>query len=775
MKIINVRKFDNYCNAVMTLATRNAIDAKQDKLYLINILKALLENRDIADDFENVTEIEVAELNNKYTDLLKSGAYGKDDEGTKDVTFDSNFIINYFSIEVKEFIDNVILLVGEGTVTTYNMYFEIVKMYDTTITELVKEINPNMDVAELFVEEEEDLTLLSSVSVNLNKLAKQNKLDPIDAREDDIDEIIEVLGRRQKSNPCLIGEAGVGKTAIIEGLADRINKGQVPDYLKGHKILSIDSSAIVGGTKFRGDFEERFNGIIYEASAAGNIILFFDEIHTLMSAGSSMEGGNTAANMLKPALARGDIRIIGATTTKEWKKHIEGDTAFERRLQSVLVKEPSIENSIKMLERVAPVYGKYHGIDINKDVIEASVKLSDRYITNKQLPDKAVTILDETCARIKAKSTDEGVSERKLSKENRLDKKVNKSITVQDIKYTVSKITGIDVNDLDEASIDKLKTLEGKLAEKVIGQDNAVKAVSKAIRRSKSGVKDPNKPIGTFLFVGPTGVGKTELAKQLTAQLSGDLKNLIRFDMSEYMEKHAVSKLIGSPPGYVGFGDGGQLTEAVKRNPYSIILLDEIEKAHPDIFNVFLQVLDDGILKDSQGDLIDFKNTVIIMTSNAGYGQEEKKAAIGFNSTVEDKESYDTTEQNAKRALEKTFRPEFLNRIDKIVVFNSLGEEQSIKIVNLMLNEIKPRLTEKGISLEFTPKVVKHIASEGFDKKYGARNLRRYIQDNVEDKIADLIIDSPIEYGSIIKLDNTKRDGIRLTVMETVKVIETVI
>ena len=474
-----------------------------------------------------------------------------------------------------------------------------------------------------------------------------------------------------------------------------------------------------------------------------------------MGAGSNNEGGTTAVNILKPAIARGDIRIIGATTTKEWKRFIEVDSAFERRLQDIVVNEPTVPQAIRMLKKVVPLYTEYHNAIIDDKVIEYAVKLSDRYITNRRLPDKAITVIDETGARIKAKLGDDSIF----------------SMDINDIRKTVSRITGIDVNELDNDSTNKLLNLGDNLRKRVIGQDNAVDAVTKAIKRSRAGIKNPNKPIGTFLFVGPTGVGKTELSKALATEFSGSIKNLIRFDMSEFLEKHSVSKLIGSPPGYVGFGDGGQLTEAVKRNPYSVVLFDEIEKAHPDIFNIFLQIMDDGFLNDSQGVRVDFKNTIIIMTSNAGYGIENRSISIGFNSNSEDKLPKQS-EDKAIKALENTFRPEFLNRLDKVVVFNSLGKEECKEIVELMLEEINERLVDKSIKIKWTDGAVNKLIKDGFDDKYGARNLRRKIQNTIEDKVADMIIESSIRSGDIVLIDGNDSMGINFKVENVVTIVK---
>lgn len=750
MKFLGINGFDSYTNVAFNNAAKLADDTECENLYAVHFLVALLDNDQIRKDFEYKTGINKEELIGKIEDLTNSGEYGY-----KEIP--DEFNINNISEEVRHAINKMIQSSHQtGTVVNpMDAYISLMSEENTTITSVIADINPQLDLVELYRTDEDSMPTLMSVAVNLNRLAQQKKIDPVDARDDVINQVIEVLGRRQKGNPCLIGDAGVGKTAIVEGLAQRINEGKVPNYLKKHKIISVDISSIVGGTKFRGDFEDKLNNILYEAVDQGNVILFFDEIHMLMGAGSNNEGGTTAVNILKPAIARGDIRIIGATTTKEWKRFIEVDSAFERRLQDIVVNEPTVPQAIRMLKKVVPLYTEYHNAIIDDKVIESAVKLSDRYITNRRLPDKAITVIDETGARIKAKLGDDSIF----------------SMDINDIRKTVSRITGIDVNELDNDSTNKLLNLGDNLRKRVIGQDNAVDAVTKAIKRSRAGIKNPNKPIGTFLFVGPTGVGKTELSKALATEFSGSIKNLIRFDMSEFLEKHSVSKLIGSPPGYVGFGDGGQLTEAVKRNPYSVVLFDEIEKAHPDIFNIFLQIMDDGFLNDSQGVRVDFKNTIIIMTSNAGYGIENRSISIGFNSNSEDKLPKQS-EDKAIKALENTFRPEFLNRLDKVVVFNSLGKEECKEIVELMLEEINERLVDKSIKIKWTDGAVNKLIKDGFDDKYGARNLRRKIQNTIEDKIADMIIESSIGSGDIVLIDGNDSMGINFKVENVVTIVK---
>lgn len=746
-KFLGVNGFDNYTNVVFNRAIERASKDKCDRVYLVHFILELMENKQIKNDFEDKTNIELDTLNTEYEYSKEEGDYGYIEE-------EHTNTVNYISSEFRQLIQDATreAMLNSESINPMIAYRMIMFYEDSTVSKLIEQIDEEINIRELYETDETNMPVLMSAAVNLNDLARQNKLDPVEARDDVIDQVIEVLGRRQKSNPCLVGEAGVGKTAIIEGLAQRINAGNVPYYLKKHKIISVDISAIVGGTKFRGDFESKFNEILDEVSGQKNVVLFFDEMHTLLNAGSNYEGGTNAGNILKPALSKGDIKIIGATTNREWKKFVESDSAFVRRLQDINVKEPTVNEAIQMVKKVAKVYTEYHNAIIGDDVIVAAVKLSDRYITNRKLPDKAITVIDETCSRVKA---------------NTEGKKII-TITEDDVRHTISKITQIEVRELDDKTSKALNNLSSKLKASVIGQDKAVDTVSKAIRRSRAGVKNPNKPIGTFLFVGPTGVGKTELAKQLAKQFSGDMKKLIRFDMSEFMEKHTVSKLIGSPPGYVGYGEGGQLTEAIKRNPYSVVLFDEIEKAHPDVFNIMLQIMDDGILTDGQGTTVDFKNTILIMTSNAGYGVE-KVTSIGFN--VADKKDRNTNEDDAIKALEKTFRLEFLNRLDKVIVFNALSEEDCKSIVGLMLDEVKDRLKDKDINLNYMDNVINSLVKTGFDKKFGARNIRRKIQDEVEDRIADMIIDSAVKQGDTLVLVEDDK-GINVCVQENIKVME---
>ena len=623
---------------------------------------------------------------------------------------------------------------------------------------------------------------------DLTQLAKKGLLDPVIGREKEIDRVMEILSRRQKNNPCLIGEPGVGKTAIAEGLASRIAEGNVPETLKGKTIFSLDITGMLAGTKYRGDFEERIKNVIEETTKKGNVILFIDEIHNIVGAGAA-EGAVDAANILKPSLSRGEIQLIGATTLDEYRKNIEKDAALERRFQPVLVGEPSEEDAILILEGLRDKYEAHHNIKITDEAIKAAVEYSVRYIQDRFLPDKAIDLIDESAARVKLKNftappdvktledrlseiakekasavnsqeferaaalrdEEKGLTEELESlkgkwKENSQNKDMK--LLSSHIADLVSSITGIPVRKIGETEKERLMNLETELHKRVKGQDEAVVAVSKAVRRGSAGLKDPKRPIGSFIFLGPTGVGKTELCKALAESLFGNENDVIRLDMSEYMEKHSISRMIGSPPGYVGFDEGGQLTEKIRRKPYSVLLFDEIEKAHPDVFNLLLQILEDGILTDSTGRRVDFKNTVIIMTSNVGARLiTDNKTSLGFNSSSE------TLGKDAVLGeLKKTFRPEFLNRVDDIIVFNKLAETEIKEIASKMLYELSERCSKNGITLKFTDEAVAYIAKIGFDPVYGARPLRRKIVSEVEDKLSEKIISGDIAKDAIVEL-----------------------
>lgn len=621
-------------------------------------------------------------------------------------------------------------------------------------------------------------TLISKYGKDLTELAENGGIDPVIARENEIERVIEILSRRSKNNPCLIGEPGVGKTAIAEGLALEIANGNVPENLKNKKIISLDLTCMVAGTKYRGDFEERIKNIIDEVQEDGNIIVFIDELHNIVGAGSA-EGAVDAANILKPSLARGDIRVIGATTLNEYRKYIEKDAALERRFQPVIVEEPSLEDAKEMIYGVKSFYEKHHGVTITDEAIDSAINLSERYITDRFLPDKAIDLIDEASAKVKLKNfslpenlkTEEKnikeKSEKKLKaieeqdfekaakyrdEEKRLnielrikkqkwqEESENKKlfVTEDDIKNIVSVWSKIPVTEISKTESEKLLTLESELHKRIVGQEEAVKAVSKAIRRGRAGIKDPKRPIGSFLFLGPTGVGKTELTKAISECVFGNENEVIRIDMSEYMEKHSVSKLVGSPPGYVGFEEGGQLTEKVRRKPYSIVLFDEIEKAEPDIFNILLQILEDGVLTDSNGRKVNFKNTIIIMTSNIGASLiSNNKSSMGFSGDNNELTRNKRNRELVTEEVKKTFKPELINRIDELIVFDLLTKEEIKEVTKRMLNEIKIRLKDKNITIEFTESVINKLSEKGFDKVYGARPLRRLITTEIEDMLSE--------------------------------------
>lgn len=653
---------------------------------------------------------------------------------------------------------------------------------------------------------QEGTPTLDSLSRDLTALARDGKIDPVVGRDDEVRRMIQIISRRTKNNPVLVGEPGVGKTAIVEGLAQRMVSGEVPEEIARKRLMMLDMGALVAGTKYRGEFEDRMKKILDEIYREQDVILFIDELHTLIGAGGA-EGAIDASNILKPALARGELQVIGATTLDEYQKYIEKDAALERRFASVHVEEPTAEDSIHILKGLREKYEAHHHVEITDEAIEAAVQLSIRYITSRRLPDKAIDLMDETAAKARLDATtkvspvtkleeeiahleqqkdraiqnqnfDEAATFRKkeLSKRERLEKLIKKmeeaphsdyitSINESDVAEVVSQWTGIPLKQMEKKESERLVNLERELHKRVIGQEEAVSAVARAIRRARSGLKDPRRPIGSFLFLGPTGVGKTELAKTLAESMFGEQDALVRIDMSEYMEKHSVSRLVGSPPGYVGFDEGGQLTEKIRQRPYSVILLDEIEKAHPDVFNILLQVLDDGHLTDSKGRKVDFRNTVLIMTSNLGATALREEKSVGFGAkNVQD--NYDAMEKRIREVLKNTFRPELLNRIDETIVFHKLNKEELRQIVGLMTKDIVIRMKELNITVKITSAVLDVIAEEGFDPEYGARPIRRAIQKKIEDPLSEALLSGDIHFGQAVTIGATKG---KITIKEQVK------
>ena len=641
--------------------------------------------------------------------------------------------------------------------------------------------------------------VLDQYSRDLTKLALEGKMDPVIGREEEIRRVIQILSRRGKNNPCLVGEPGVGKTAIAEGLAQQISLGLVPESVAGKRVITLDLSSMIAGSKYRGEFEERIKKVIREVIGAGNILLFMDELHTMIGAGGA-EGAMDASNILKPYLARGEFQMIGATTVEEYRKYIERDAALERRFQPVMVEEPTVEDTIEILKGLRRFYEKHHQVIITDEGLEAAAKLSDRYVSDRFLPDKAIDLMDEAAAKVRLEGVktstnlqDIQIEIRRVSDEmeeaiqkmelkaasalrkekeelqaeyEKLRKKAKKSmkrkraeVGENEVAEVVAQWTKIPVKRLAEEESAKLRKLESILHKRVIGQEEAVTAVAKAVRRGRVGLKDPSRPIGSFLFLGPTGVGKTEISKALAEAVFGTEGSMIRVDMSEYMEKHSVSKMIGSPPGYVGYDEGGQLSEKVRRSPYSVILFDEIEKAHPDVFNILLQVLDDGHITDAQGRKIDFKNTIIIMTSNAGAQSIIEPKALGFASVEDAKHNYDRMKDSVMEEVRRIFKPEFLNRIDETIVFHALTKEDMKKIVTLMSKTLVERCKKQmGIDLHITGNVKSHIVDAAFEPKYGARPLRRMIQNKIEDGLAEEILAGRVKPGSAVEAAMQKKE-----------------
>lgn len=690
-----------------------------------------------------------------------------------------------------------------GTRLLYTMGVNIQKLYSAVLS--AAEIDSNSTLEELQMQKKQKenknstTPTLDQYSRDLTAMAADGKLDPVVGREKEIARLIQILSRRTKNNPCLVGEPGVGKTAIVEGLAQRIISGMVPDSVKNKRVVVLDLSGMVAGSKYRGEFEERIRNVINEVRSNQGILLFIDELHTIIGAGGA-EGALDASNILKPSLSRGEIQLIGATTLEEYRKYIEKDAALERRFQPVTVEEPSEEETLEILKGLRPYYEQHHGVAIEDSALEAAVKMSVRYINDRFLPDKAIDIIDEAASKVRlggyhampemdvlelklreiqndkekaVKAADLSMAkelqarQREMEaeiagykeKEERRNKRKKISVTESSVADIISDWTKIPVQRLTEGETRRLARLEKELHKRVIGQDEAVKSVAQAVKRGRVGLKDPNRPIGSFLFLGPTGVGKTELSKALAEAVFGSEQAMIRVDMSEYMEKHSVSKLIGSPPGYVGYDEGGQLSEKVRRNPYSVLLFDEIEKAHPDVFNILLQVLDDGHITDAHGRKVDFKQTIIIMTSNAGAQSIIEPKKLGFMSNQDEKQDYDRMKSGVMEEVRRLFKPEFLNRIDEIMVFHPLNKSHIKKIVDIMLKKLEKRCREQlEIELKITESVREFLAESGFDSKYGARPLRRAIQTKLEDPMANALLEGRIKRGETVRIQLRQKE-----------------
>ena len=801
-------KFTNRAKKAIEIANDLAIELGHNYIGTEHILYGLSkEGSGVAAKVLENQEVEPQKILDKIDELI-----GREDktEETLGFTPRTKRVIENAFIEAKK--------LGYNYIGTEHLLIGILREADSIAARILLDLNVNIpklynEIIKVINDEEigEDGTntkketrrkgsynstaTLNQFGEDLTKKAEEGKLDPVVGRKEEIQRVIQILSRRTKNNPCLIGEPGVGKTAVVEGLAQKIVAGDIPEILKDKRVVTLDISGMVAGAKYRGDFEERIKKALNEVKKAGDVILFIDEIHTIVGAGAA-DGAIDAANILKPLLARGEIQLIGATTLNEYRKYIEKDSALERRFSPVNVKEPTPSDTIEILNGLRDKYEAHHNVKITKEAIEAAVKLSVRYINDRFLPDKAIDLIDEASSRARIKTytepenlkelqtkieeiekdKEEAVRSQKFEKaaslrdkEKELKEKYEKeeqkwknkntkqvtNITEENIAEVISTWTGIPVYKITENENERLKNLEKELHKRVVGQNEAVEAVAKAIKRGRVGLKDPNRPIGSFLFLGPTGVGKTELSKALAQCLFGDESSMIRIDMSEYMEKYSVSRLIGSPPGYVGFEEGGQLTEKIRRKPYAVILFDEIEKAHPDVMNMLLQILEDGRLTDSQGRTVNFKNTVIIMTSNLGARVITDKKSLGFSNNEKQEDSqkdYEETKKEVMQILKKELRPEFINRIDEIIVFHKLNDEEIRKIVDIMIAEVERRLKEQNIEIEVDDSVKDLIAKTGVDKAFGARPLRRTIQNLLEDKLAEEILDGNIQKNKVTKI-----------------------
>ena len=815
-------KFTNRANKAIEIANDIALELGHSYIGTEHILYGLAkEGGGVASKVLENQQVTAEDILNKIEELI-----GRDEqiENIVDFTPRTKRVVESAFIEARKlgynFIGTEHLLIGilrEGDCIAAKILLDLNVNIPKLYNEIIKVINEGED----YQSDDSSSTsngskgrskgsynqtpTLNQFGEDLTKKAEEGKLDPIIGRKEEIERVIQILSRRTKNNPCLIGEPGVGKTAAVEGLAQKIVSGDVPEVLKDKRVVTLDISGMVAGAKYRGDFEERIKKALDEVKKAGDVILFIDEIHTIVGAGAA-EGAIDAANILKPMLARGEIQLVGATTLNEYRKYIEKDAALERRFSTVIVNEPSEKDTIQILKGIRDKYEAHHNVKITDEAIESAVKLSVRYVNDRFLPDKAIDLIDEAASRARLKTftepdnlkqmqediekikneKEEAVINQKFEKaaelrdkekdlKEKYEKEQNKwknkntksivTITEENIAEVIASWTGIPAKKITEDENEKLKNLEIELHKRVVGQNEAVEAVAKAIRRGRVGLKDPNRPIGSFLFLGPTGVGKTELSKALAEVLFGDENAMVRVDMSEFMEPHSVSKLIGSPPGYVGFDEGGQLTEKIRRKPYSVILFDEIEKAHPDVMNMLLQILEDGRLTDSQGRTVNFKNTVIIMTSNLGARLITDKKHLGFTSAADsesqDKEyiqkEYEETKKEVMAELKKELRPEFINRIDEIIVFHKLNDNEIGQIIDIMLKEVVNRLKDQKYDIELKPEVKELIAKEGIDKNFGARPLRRTIQNLVEDRLAEEILDGKLNKGKLAKF--TVKDG----------------
>ena len=807
-------KFTNRANKAIEIANDIALELGHSYIGTEHILYGLAkEGNGIASKVLENQNVTADDILNKIEELI-----GSDEpiENIVDFTPRTKRVVESAFIEARKlgynFIGTEHLLIGilrEGDCVAAKILLDLNVNIPKLYNEIVKVINEGEDYNSSDNSSNNSnggkrrgsynqTPTLNQFGQDLTKKAEEGKLDPVIGRKQEIERVIEILSRRTKNNPCLIGEPGVGKTAAVEGLAQKIASGDVPEILKDKRVVTLDISGMVAGAKYRGDFEERIKKALNEVKKAGDVILFIDEIHTIVGAGAA-EGAIDAANILKPLLARGEIQLVGATTLNEYRKFIEKDAALERRFSPVTVNEPSEKETIQILKGIRDKYEAHHNVKITDEAIEAAVKLSIRYVNDRFLPDKAIDLIDEASSKARLrtytepdglKELQEEIEKTKNEKEeavlnqkfekaaelrdtekalrDKFEKEQNKwknkntksivTITEENIAEVIANWTGIPAKKITEDENEKLKNLEKELHKRVIGQNEAVEAVSKAIRRGRVGLKDPKRPIGSFLFLGPTGVGKTELSKALAEVLFGDENAMIRLDMSEFMEPHSVSKLIGAPPGYVGFDDGGQLTEKIRRKPYSVVLFDEIEKAHPDVMNMLLQILEDGRLTDSQGRTVNFKNTVIIMTSNLGARLITDRKQLGFankEGEADSKKEYEEIKKEVMAELKKELRPEFINRIDEIIVFHKLNDSDINQIIDIMLKEVVNRLKEQKYDVKFEPDVKEMIAKEGIDKNFGARPLRRTIQNLVEDKLAEEILDGKLVKGKVNKI--TKR------------------